>query len=351
MPDASPPPFGRRRALILATAAFAVVAVIWLVWSLIMGGRYVTTDNAYVETPSVTVTALIPGPVTRVNAVDTQMVKAGDVLVELDATDATLARTMAEAQLQMVTRKVRTYYATDTSLRSQQGVADSNLKAAGDAVAQAQAAIKAAGANATPELQKALVQAQAAEREARARVLALRGQTTANADLIDRGALKDHPEIVAAQAQLQQATVAEGRAVIRAPVAGVVAKSDVGVGQFVLPGVPLMTLVPVDQAWVDANFKEAQLRKVRTGQSVTLTSDLYGRGVKFHGKVAGISGGTGSTLALIPAQNATGNWVKVVQRLPVRITLSGADLGKLRTGMSVGISIDTGKNRMARLFK
>ena len=336
-------PLGRKRALIIATAVFAAIALIALLWWLVTGERYVTTENAYVDTRSVVVTAQAAAPVKAVDVNDTDVVKAGDVLVELDDTDAKLLSLQAEAALQMVKGKVRTYYATDSSLRGQAAVAQTNLKAANDAVSQAQVAVTAAGAAAPLELRKALSQAQAAQREAQAQVIAVRGQSQANGDLIDRGALTDHPEIVAAEAKLQQAQANEARMVIRAPVAGIVAKSDVGVGQFAVPGAPLMTIVPVDAAYVNANFKEAQLRHVTVGQGVVLTSDLYGKGVKFHGKVAGIAAGTGSTLALIPAQNATGNWIKVVQRIPVRITLDATELKAhpLRLGMTMTATIDT----------
>ena len=335
----------RRRALIIATAVFAAVALAALVWLAAGGRRYVATDNAYVDARTVVVTALTPAPVLKVDVGDTDVVKAGDVLVELDATDARLMRIQAEAALQMVKGKVRTYYATDSSLRGQAAVAETNLRAANDAVAQAQGAVTAAGAAATLDLRKALMQAQAAQREAQAQVIAVRGQSQANGDLIDRGALADHPEIVAAQARLEQAEANETRALIRAPVSGVVARSDVGIGQYVMPGVPLMNIIPVDAAYVNANFKEGQLRRVHPGQAVVLTSDLYGKSVVFRGKVAGISGGTGATLALIPAQNATGNWIKVVQRIPVRITLDPRDLAAhpLRLGMTMTATIDTGR--------
>ncbi len=334
----------RKRALIIATAIFAAIAVAALLWWLMTGQRYVTTENAYVDARTVVVTALAPGPVKAVDVNDTDVVKAGDVLIELDDTDARLLRIEAEAGLQMVKGKVRTYYATDSSLRGQAAVAATNLKAANDAVAQAQAAVTAAGAAASLDLRRALAQAQQSQREAQAQVIAVRGQSQANGDLIDRGALTDHPEIVAAQARLQQAETNEARSVIRAPVAGIIARSDVGVGQFVMPGVPLMNIIPTDAVYVNANFKEGQLRHVTLGQPVVLISDLYGNGVKFHGKVAGISGGTGATLALIPAQNATGNWIKVVQRIPVRITLDPAELKAhpLRIGMTMTATIDTG---------
>ena len=265
MTDPTTPLRTRRTALVIATVVFAVIAVLALVlwWS---GRRYVETDNAYANARQVVVTALIPAPVTRVAVDDTQIVKAGDILVELDATDARALRIQADAQAQMARRKA-----------------------------------KAFGAG-------------------------------------------DQPEVTAADAQLQQAQTNESRTVIRAPVSGTVARLDVGAGQYVLPGMALMTIIPGDGAWVDANFKESQLRQVRVGQPVTVTSDLYGKAVVFRGTVAGISGGTGATLALIPAQNATGNWIKVVQRIPVRITLDPRDVAAhpLRQGMTMTARIDTG---------
>ena len=330
----------RRTALIVATAAFVAIAIIAiLVW--LAGRRYVETDNAYVDAPQVVVTALIPAPVVKVDVTDTQLVKAGDVLVELDATDARLMRIQAEAQAQMARRKVSVYYANDSTLRSQEGLAQNSLSAADDAVTKAQAAVTAK----TPGADMALAQAQQAQRAAKAQLLALRGQASSNGDLISQTTLRDHPEIVAAEAQLEQAQTNEARTVIRAPVAGIVSRSNVGAGQYVLPGMALMNIIPSDGAWVDANFKESQLRQVRAGQSVTLWSDLYGKGVIYHGTVAGISGGTGSTLALIPAQNATGNWIKVVQRIPVRITLDPKELAAhpVRQGMTMTARIDTGR--------
>ena len=262
MTDTTASPRLRRMALLIATAIFVVIAIIAvIVW--LAGRRYVETDNAYVDARQVVVTALIPAPVSRVAVNDTQTVKAGDVLVELDATDARLMRIQAEAQAEMARHKAQV--------------------------------------------------------------------------------LGPGPELAAAEAQLEQAQTNENRTVIRAPVAGIVARLDVGTGQYVLPGMALMNIIPSDGAWVDANFKESQLRKVKIGQSATLWSDLYGKNVVYHGTVAGISGGTGSTLALIPAQNATGNWIKVVQRIPVRITLDPKELtgDPVRQGMTMTARIDT----------
>jgi membrane fusion protein (multidrug efflux system) len=151
------------------------------------------------------------------------------------------------------------------------------------------------------------------------------------------------PEVRAAEARVAAAQLALERTVIRAPITGVVTNRNVQVGQRLQMGTPIMTLVPLDAVFVDANYKESQLRKVRPGQKVELTSDFYGSGVVFHGTVKGFAGGTGAAFALIPAQNATGNWVKVVQRLPVRIALDQADIKAhpLRVGLSMNVVIDT----------
>jgi membrane fusion protein (multidrug efflux system) len=178
--------------------------------------------------------------------------------------------------------------------------------------------------------------------QAHANLRAAQGQREANLVLISGTPLDQNPEVAAARARLDAAKLALERTVIRSPIDGVVSKKQVQVGQEVQAGTPLMTVVPVNAVYVDANFKEVQLKKVRIGQPVTLTSDLYGGGVKFHGRVVGLSGGTGSAFSLIPAQNASGNWIKVVQRLPVRIALDPKELAEhpLRVGLSMKAKID-----------
>lgn len=185
--------------------------------------------------------------------------------------------------------------------------------------------------------------ATAALAAARAQRGAAEGSRAVNKALISGVSLETNPEVAAARAQLAQARLNLQRTVIRAPIDGVIAKRAVQVGQRVQVGAPLMTVVPVDQAYVNANFKEGQLARVQIGQPVELTSDLYGSSVKYRGRVAGLAGGTGSAFSLIPAQNATGNWIKVVQRLPVRIELDAAELRAhpLRVGLSMKATIDT----------
>ncbi|MDV6332200.1 HlyD family efflux transporter periplasmic adaptor subunit [Asticcacaulis sp. 201] len=319
-------------------------------YTLIEGGKSVETDNAYVDASSAAVTAQISAPVKSSNIIETQAVKAGDVLVVLDDTDARLALASAKAQLDQVERQVGTYYENDTTLAAQADASTAqvaNAQAAYDNAVKAyndRKSLVAIGAVSGEDLQNAKTtvdQTQAALNSARAQALAAQGQRAANGALIsgvDRG---DNPEVVAARVKVEQAQNDLDRTVIRAPISGVIAKNTVEIGQRVQVNQVLMNIVPIENAYVNANFKEVQLKKVRIGQPVLLTADTYGGGIKFHGKVAGLSGGTGSAFAIIPAQNATGNWIKVVQRLPVRIALDPTELKQhpLRVGMSMKATI------------
>ncbi|ESQ84797.1 hypothetical protein AEAC466_06995 [Asticcacaulis sp. AC466] len=319
-------------------------------YMLIEGGKSVETDNAYVDASSAAVTAQISAPVKSSNIIETQAVKAGDILVVLDDTDARLALASAKAQLDQVERQVGTYYENDTTLAAQADASTAqvaNAQAAYDNAVKAyndRKSLVAIGAVSGEDLQNAKTtvdQTQAALNSARAQALAAQGQRAANGALIsgvDRG---DNPQVVAARVKVEQAQNDLDRTVIRAPISGVIAKNTVEIGQRVQINQVLMNIVPIDNAYVNANFKEVQLKKVRIGQPVLLTADTYGGGIKFHGKVAGLSGGTGSAFAIIPAQNATGNWIKVVQRLPVRIALDPTELKQhpLRVGMSMKATI------------
>ncbi len=173
--------------------------------------------------------------------------------------------------------------------------------------------------------------------------MAARQALAAQDEMIKGVSVDTHPETVASRAALNKARLDLSRTVIRAPIDGIVDQRKAQVGQSVQPGQSLMTVAPIAQAYVDANFKEGQLGEVHVGQSVELTSDLYGGKLVFHGKVAGMGGGTGAAFAVIPAQNATGNWIKVVQRVPVRITLDPREMAAhpLRVGLSMTATIDT----------
>ena len=346
----------RRQLFMIFGGVVALAAAAFGVYHVIEGGKAVETDNAYVEASSAAVTPLVSAPVKEANINDTKIVKQGEVLVVLDDTDARLALAQAEAQLEQVKRQVQGYYSTDATLAAQTAAAQSQVVSAQAAVDQAQKAyddrrnLAAIGAVAGEDLTNAkttLDRAVAALNATKAQASAAQGQRATNAALISGGDVDSNPQVKLAQARVDQAKLDLDRTVIRAPISGVIAKNTVEVGQRVQVGTPLMTIVPIDNAYVNANFKEVQLKKVAIGQPVELTSDLYGSSVKYHGKVAGLSGGTGSAFAIIPAQNATGNWIKVVQRLPVRVALDPKELKEhpLRVGMSMKAKIDISGTR------
>ncbi|MBO9708431.1 MAG: HlyD family efflux transporter periplasmic adaptor subunit [Caulobacter sp.] len=365
----SPAAASRRRRLLSGLAAVVVIgAVGWTAYAFLIGGKHVETDNAYVGADSAQVTPLVSGPVAKVLVSETQIVQAGQPLVVLDDADARIAVLSAQAALGQAQRKVQGYFASDTALAGQVAARDADIARAQAGVTSAQAdlerarveltrrkALSDSGAVSGEELttaqtrftnaQSALAEAKAALAQAQASRGAAIGSRDVNTALISGLPAGKNPEVVAAEARLAAAELALSRTVLRAPIAGVISKKNVQIGQQVQVGAPLMAIVPTTSAYVDANFKEVQLDKVSVGQPVTLTSDLYGGGVKFHGKVVGLSGGTGSAFSLIPAQNASGNWIKVVQRLPVRIALDPAELKDhpLRVGLSMKAVIDVSK--------
>ncbi len=349
----------------LATAIAVIAASYGTYWYFI-GSRYISTDNAYAAVEVALVTPAVGGIVSEVTVVDTQQVNKGDVLVQLDNTDAKLALEQANAQLALARRRVESYLATDSALSAQVEAreadkvrASAQLKAAKADLERAQLELKRrqnlrdSGSVSAEELTNAkngLVRAQAnlnaalaAVNQTEANRLATIGSKDANAAMIANTTVETNPEVLAAKARYDQALVDFERTVVRAPVDGVIAQRQVQVGQKVQPGVPLLSVVPIHKMHVNANFKEVELRDVRLGQPVELTADLYGDKVVFHGVVTGIAGGTGSAFSLIPAQNATGNWIKVVQRLPVRITLDESELQQhpLQVGLSMIATVDT----------
>jgi membrane fusion protein (multidrug efflux system) len=357
----------RRRRNLLAILGAVVIAgaVAWGLYWFLVSSHHVATDNAYVGADTAQVTPLVSGQVARVLVLETQSVNAGDPVVILDDADARIALAEAEAAASQARRQVRGYFANDAALGAQVAARQAEMARADAQVASVQAdlarartdlarrqALAASGAVSGDELtnaenrfssaQAALAAANAGRAEARATRGATQGSRDVNQALISGVSVDQNPDVIAAQARVDAAKLALSRTVIRAPVSGVVTKKAVELGQQVPVGAPLMSIVPTTSAYVDANYKEAQLARVRVGQPVVLTSDLYGGGVKFHGRVRGLSGGTGSAFSLIPAQNASGNWIKIVQRLPVRITLDPAELAKhpLRVGLSMKASID-----------
>jgi membrane fusion protein (multidrug efflux system) len=352
----------------LFTAFAASVAVIgggYYAYDILVASKHAVTDNAYVGADLAQVTPLVGGPVKAVYVQDTQQVRRGDVLVRLDDTDARIAVARAEANLATAIRRVQGLYATDSGLGAQISARAADETRAQAQIAAAQADVEkaridlqrrdslaASGAVSGEELTTArnayntaaasLRSAQAGRAQAAATRNAAIGDRNANRALIANSTVDTNPEVLAARAALEQARVDLERTVLRAPIDGVVSQRRVQVGQKVQAGTQLMVVVPVQAAYVDANFKEVELKKVKPGQPVELISDLYGEDVVFHGKVAGFSGGTGAAFALVPAQNATGNWIKVVQRLPVRVTLDPKELRKhpLRVGLSMEVDIN-----------
>lgn len=352
-PSAGKTPAKARRRRLLTWLAIVVVVglVLYGIYTLLFAGKTVSTDNAYVGAEVAQVTPLVPGPVAAVPAKETQFVHAGDPLVLLDDSDAKIAVAQAEAALGQAERKVQGYAASDTALTGVVAARQADLSRAQADLARARTDLErrqnlaGSGAVSGEELttaKNAFAAAQAAVIQAQANVRAAQGQREANLVLIQGAPLTQNPEVAAARARLDAARLALSRTVIRAPMDGIVSKKSVEVGQQVQPGSPLMSIAPIQSAYVDANFKEVQLKKVRPGQSATLTSDLYGGDVVFHGRVRGLAGGTGSAFSLIPAQNASGNWIKVVQRLPVRIDLDPRELAQhpLRVGLSMKAKID-----------
>jgi membrane fusion protein (multidrug efflux system) len=354
----------RRRLLGLLAVAIVLGGIAYFLYWLLVASHYVSTDNAYVGAEIALVTPQVNGAVVQIPVRETEPVKAGQVLVVIDPTDARLALASAEADLARAMRQYQQGSATSQSLAAQVRVSAAGLGQAEARTAKARADVARAqvdlrrrqnlaptGAVAGEELtnarnafataQAALREAEAARAQAVAAEAAAAGSREANEALV-RGPVGENPLVAAARARVEQARIDLSRTVIRSPVAGIVARRQVQVGQRVEVGATLMSVVPIQNAYVDANFKEVQLTRVHVGQKVTLTSDLYGGDVVFHGRVIGFAGGTGSAFSLVPAQNATGNWIKIVQRLPVRIGLDPAELRDhpLRVGLSMKASID-----------
>jgi membrane fusion protein, multidrug efflux system len=305
------------------------------------------TDDAYVGGNVVQITPQISGTVVAIGADDTQFVKAGQPLVRLDQADARVALDQAEAELARTVRDVRNLYATSAQLAANVQLRQTDLTAAESDLARRKR-LGVSGAVSGEELQHATDAVKAAQ----AALLAADQQLAANRARVDGTTLKDHPQVRDAAAAVRNAYLTLARTELPAPVAGFIARRNVQLGQRVSPGAPLMAVVPLDQVWVDANFKEPQLARMRVGQPVTLTADLYGGHVVYHGTVAGFGAGTGAAFSLLPAQNATGNWIKIVQRVPVRIALDPHEIAAhpLQIGLSMKADVDVkGGGDAARL--
>ena len=341
------------------------IAILYAIWALLFGNK-VETDNAYVGAETAEITSMVSGQVEKVFVSDTQQVKKDDVLAIIDNRDAKIAVAQAEAELTKAKRQYTQSSANSSSLSSQILVSADDINSAKAQVAQAEVGyqqaqqefarrqqLSASGAISKEEYTKSqstlnnakasVDVAKAALAQAESKRKAAQSNLDANEALIKGTSQTSTPDVLVAQAKLDQALLDLERTEIKAPLDGVIARRSIQVGQRIAPGTSVMKIVPLSELYVDANFKESQLKNVKVGQKATLTSDLYGKKVEYHGTVIGFSGGTGSAFALIPAQNATGNWIKVVQRLPVRIQLDAKELAAhpLRVGLSMTVEVDT----------
>ncbi|WP_174911494.1 efflux RND transporter periplasmic adaptor subunit [Burkholderia diffusa] len=327
----------RKRMMTLLIAVIVIAAIAYGLYYFLVARFHEETDDAYVNGNVVQITPQVTGTVIAVKADDTQTVKAGDPLVVLDPADSQVALQQAEANLAQTVRQVRGLFVNDDQYRAQVALRQSDLSKAQDDLRRRMAVAQTGAVS-----QEEISHARDAVRAAQASVDAAQQQLASNRALTANTTIASHPNVMAAAAKVRDAYLANARNVLPAPVTGYVAKRSVQVGQRVSPGNPLMSVVPLNAVWVDANFKEVQLKHMRVGQPVELTADIYGSSAVYHGKVVGFSAGTGSAFSLLPAQNATGNWIKVVQRLPVRIEIDQKDLEKhpLRIGLSMQVDVD-----------
>ena len=325
----------RKKLLAAVLGTFAAAGIAYAIyWATV--ARYIEdTDDAYVSGNVVQITPQVAGTVVAIDVDDTQFVHAGDKLVQLDNADADVTLRRAEARLAQTVREVRNLFADKKQLEAEVEKREVDLAKVRADLARRER-LAGSGAVSAEELQHARETVRSAE----SALAAAREQLAGNRALVDNTSIAHHPNVERAAAEVRAAFLDYRRTVLPAPVAGVVAKRSVQLGQRVSPGAPLMAIVPLDEVWVDANFKEGQLGNIRVGQPVRLTADA--NGVEYHGTVEGFGAGTGSAFALLPAQNATGNWIKVVQRLPVRIALDPRELEAhpLAVGLSMEVEVD-----------
>ncbi len=327
----------RKRLMALLIGVILVAAVAYGFYYFLDARFHQDTDDAYVNGNVVQITPQVTGTVISVNADDTQTVKAGDPLVVLDGADARVALAQAEANLAQTVRQVRGLFVNNDQYQAQIAQREADLSRAQDDLRRRMAVAQTGAVS-----QEEISHARDTVKSAQAALDAAQQQLASNRALTSNTTIATHPNVLAAAAKVRDAYLNNARDVLPAPVTGYVAKRSVQVGQRVSPGTPLMAIVPLGSVWVDANFKEVQLTHMRIGQPVELTADIYGSSVVYHGKVVGFSAGTGSAFSLLPAQNATGNWIKVVQRLPVRIAIDPAELRAhpLRIGLSMQADVD-----------
>jgi len=328
----------RRRGLTLIACAVGAAALVWGGLHWFVGRHHIDTDNAYVVGNVLQITPQVNGTVLSIQADETDFVHAGQTLVKLDEVDARVALEQAQAQLAQSVRESRSLFANSASLIAQMSLRQADFKRAQDDVNR-RAPLVSSGAVSQEEFDHASAQL----------AIALSSLTVAKEQLnaaqtqTEGTTVEAHPGVLRSAAKLREAYLALQRVNVKAPIDGHVAKRGVQLGQRVQLGTPLMTMVALNQLWVDANFKESQLKELRIGQPAELQADVYGKNIVFHGKVLGLGAGTGAAFSLLPSQNATGNWIKVVQRVPVRIALDPQELAAhpLRVGLSMDVMVDT----------
>lgn len=349
--ETAPPPVkgnprARRRAFAILGVVVLVGLIVWAVFTFLLAKPEEETDDAYVAGDVVAITARDPGTVLALHADNTQTVKAGQPLIELDPATAEVNLAAAAAELARAVRATR----ADFTRVNQGGAtivqAQAELARAEDDYRRRRGAA-AEGAVSGEELAHAADQVKVA----RANLDLAREQQAQARATVAGTSVDTNPAVLAAVAAYRRAAITRGHMHVVAPVDGVVAQRTVQLGQQVNAGAPLMAVVPLGRVWVDANFRETQLKDLRIGQPATVVADTYGGDVVFHGRVVGVGAGSGNAFALLPPQNASGNWIKIVQRVPVRIALDTRELQRnpLRVGLSVKATVDTANTGGARL--
>jgi membrane fusion protein, multidrug efflux system len=331
------PRSARRRGLTILAVCVVLGCAAWAFYWYGYARWRISTDDAYVGGSVIQVTSDVTGTILSVHARETDTVAAGQTLIELDPADARVAMDAAVADLGNTVRQVHGAFLQVDRLRAQVALREVELGRARQDLARRNSLAEggAVSAEDVAHARDAVAGLEAALRAAREELNVALAQTVGTTPA-------EHPQVLRAAARVREASLALRRTVVRAPVRGVIAKKGVQVGQRVAPGAPLLGLVPLEDVWVDANFKEAQLRQMRIGQPVHLHADLYGDSVEFEGRIRGFSPGTGAAFALLPPQNASGNWIKIVQRVPVRIVLDPAQVREhpLRIGLSTSVVVD-----------
>jgi membrane fusion protein (multidrug efflux system) len=334
-------PSARRPALIIVASVVLLAGIAAGAYWMLVGRNYEDTDDAYVGGRVIMVTPQTSGTVVAIGADETDTVAPGQMLVRLDPVDAHVDLLGREAQLAQAVRETRTLYANNDVLQANVALREAELARANDDL-ERRRSVRGLGVVSEEEIRHA----ENTVATARAALESAREQLRSNRSFTAGTTVATHPNVLAAAARVREAYLSVKRGEIVAPVGGQIARRSVQVGERVAPGTTLMSLVPMDNLWVDANFKEVQLENMRIGQPAKIIADVYGNHVEYHGRVIGLGAGTGSAFALLPAQNATGNWIKVVQRVPVRIALDPKELHEhpLRVGLSIRATVDV-RNR------